>query len=118
MSHAINRKQGFLAWLGGLRGQLIVGVALVHAVMMTLFIWDLTERQQSLLLQRQTEQARTLAESLSVSSAGWLASRDVAGLQEIIDAQQGYAELEFAMILDRSGRIMAHSDQNYAGRAR
>ena len=115
-SRATNRKQGFLAWLGGVRGQLIVGVALVHAVMMTLFIWDLTERQQSLLLQRQTEQARTLAESLSVSSAGWLASLDVAGLQEIIDAQRGYAELEFAMVLDRSGRIMAHSDQDHAGR--
>jgi PAS domain S-box-containing protein len=116
MSLAINRKQGFLAWLGGVRGQLIVGVALVHAVMMTLFIWDLTERQQSLLLQRQTEQARTLAESLAVSSAGWLASLDVAGLQEIIDAQRGYAELEFAMILDRSGRIMAHSEHQKAGR--
>jgi len=112
----MSRKQGFLAWLGGLRGQLIVGVALVHAVMMTLFIWDLTERQQSLLLQRQTEQALTLAESLAVSSAGWLASRDVAGLQEIIDAQQGYAELEFAMILDSGGRIMAHSQQEHAGR--
>lgn len=112
----MSRKQGLLAWLGGVRGQLIVGVALVHAVMMTLFIWDLTEREQSLLLQRQTEQARTLAESLSVSSAGWLASLDVAGLQEIIDAQRGYAELEFAMILDQSGRIMAHSEHQQAGR--
>jgi PAS domain S-box-containing protein len=108
-------QSGFL-WPGSLRGQLILGVALVHAVMMALFIWDLTERQQHLLLQRQTEQAQALAESLAVSSAGWLAARDVAGLQEIIESQRSYPELEFAMLLDLGGQILAHSESSHAGR--
>lgn len=112
----MSRARGGFAWLGSVRGQLIVGVALVHAVMMALFVWDLTERQESLLLQRQSEQAQALAASLAVSSAGWLAARDVAGLQEIISAQSRYPELEFAMLLDNSGLILAHSEKARIGR--
>jgi PAS domain S-box-containing protein len=112
----MSRIKTWLLWPGSLRGQLIISVALVHAVMMALFIWDLTERQQHLLLQRQTEQAQALAESLAVSSAGWLAARDVAGLQEIIEAQRSYPELEFAMLLDLGGQILAHSESSHAGR--
>lgn len=112
----MSRIKSWFLWTGSLRGQLILSVALVHAVMMALFIWDLTERQQHLLLQRQTEQAQALAESLAVSSAGWLAARDVAGLQEIIEAQRSYPELEFAMLLDPGGQILAHSESSHAGR--
>ena len=113
MSRKISRIRRLL---GSVRGQLIMGVALVHALMMTMFIWDLTERQQALLLQRQAEQAQSLAESLAVSSAGWLGARDVAGLQEIIQTQQHYSELEFAMVLDLGGQILAHSQSQQIGR--
>jgi hypothetical protein len=41
---------------GTLRGRLIISVALVHAVMMTLFIGELTIRQRAMLLDRQTEE--------------------------------------------------------------
>ena len=74
-------------WLRSLRGQLVIGVALVHALMMSVFVLDLTQRHEALLLERQEEQAGSLAASLAVSAAGWLAARDVAGLQELIDAQ-------------------------------
>lgn len=101
-----------LVWLfaGTLKRQLIFGVALVHAVMMALFVWDLTVRQQELLLERQTEQAEALARSVATSSAGWVAARDLYGLQEIITSQSRYPELLFAMILDKDGRILAHTD--------
>lgn len=105
----------WLPHLTSVRGQLILGVALVHAVMMALFVWDLTVRQQELLLQRQAEQAQALAGSLAVSTAGWLAARDLAGLQEIIEAQRRYPELEFAMLLDRQGQILAHSESRRIG---
>ena len=51
--------------LGTLRRQLILGVAIVHAVLMALFIGDITERQRDLLLERQTEQAQALARSVA-----------------------------------------------------
>jgi len=64
------------AVFGTLRGQLILGVVLLNAVMMALFVWYLTDRQQDMLLQRQTEHATALANSIATSSSGWLAARD------------------------------------------
>jgi signal transduction histidine kinase/DNA-binding NarL/FixJ family response regulator len=101
---------------GSIRGQLILGVALLNAAMMSLFVWYLTDRQQDMLLQRQTEHAIALASSIATSSSGWLAAQDYSGLQEIIDAQSRYPDLLFAMILDPQGHVLAHSDTAVVGK--
>ncbi|MFC1626245.1 ATP-binding protein [Pseudomonadota bacterium] len=101
---------------GTLRGQLILSVVLLNAVMMALFVWYLTDRQQDMLLQRQTEHAIALANSIATSSSGWLSARDYSGLQEIIDAQRRYPDLLFAMILDPQRHVLAHSDAAVVGK--
>jgi PAS domain S-box-containing protein len=100
---------------GTLRGRLILSVALVHAVLMLLFLWDLTERQKTLILDRQIEQASALSRMLATSSAIWLASNDLSGMQELADAQKRYPELLFAMLLSPDGRVLAHSDGTRRG---
>ncbi|MBF0505770.1 MAG: PAS domain S-box protein [Nitrospirae bacterium] len=100
---------------GTLRGRLILGVAVVHAVMMTLFITDLTLRQRSMLLDRQEEAATALSQSLSTSAAGWLAADDISGLQELVENQRHYPELLFAMLIDKGGRVLAHTDKSRQG---
>lgn len=102
-------------FLGTLRRQLIFGVAVVHALMMAMFVSDLTIRQKTLLLERQTEQAIALAHTLATSSAGWLASHDISGLQELAESQRRYPELQFAMLLDTQGRVLAHTDRSRIG---
>ena len=100
---------------GTLRGRLILGVAVVHAVMMTLFIVDLSVRQRAMLLDLQEEDAQALAETLSTSAASWLAAYDIAGLQELVEVQRHYPELIFAILADKDGRILAHTDQSRQG---
>lgn len=100
---------------GTLRGRLIVGVAVVHAVMMTLFIADLTIRQRAMLLDRQAEQATALSQALATSAAGWIAADDIAGMQELVDVQRRYPELLFAMLTDGQGHVLAHSDHSRQG---
>jgi diguanylate cyclase (GGDEF)-like protein/PAS domain S-box-containing protein len=68
-----------------------------------------------MLLERQTEQVLALARSVATSSAGWVASRDFNGLQEIITAQARYPELLFAMVLNKEGQVLAHSDVSRLG---
>ena len=102
---------------GTLRGRLIVSVAAVHAVLMALFVTDLTLRQRAMLLDRQAEEATALSQALATSAAGWIAADDIAGLQELADAQRQYPELLFAIITDAQGRVLARSDhfQNQKG---
>ncbi|MGB0723416.1 MAG: ATP-binding protein [Gammaproteobacteria bacterium] len=102
--------------LGTVRRQLVTSVALVHAVLMLWFVWDLSHTQREMLLQRQVEQAQALAHGIATSSAGWLAAGDFSGLQEIIRAQERYPELAFAMIVDDEGQVVAHSDTALVGK--
>ncbi len=95
---------------GTLRGRLIVGVAVVHAVMMALFITDLTARQRAMLLDRQIEEATALSQALATSAAGWIAANDIAGLQELVEAQRRYPEILFAILADQEGRVLADTD--------
>lgn len=102
-------------FFGTLRGRLILSVAAVQAAMMALFIFDLTVRQRAMLLARQAEEAEALAQSLSTSAAGWIASADVSGLQEIVEAQRRYPELIFAIITDNEGLVLANTDPSRRG---
>lgn len=97
--------------LGTFRARLILGVVLFQSLMMTLLVIDLTGRQRALLLDRQQQEATALAQSLSTSAATWLAADDLAGLQELVEAQHRYPELVFAILADNRGRILAHTDR-------
>ena len=110
----LNRLRNYFS--SSIRRQLILMLASAQALLMALFVMDLTHRQQDLLLERQTEHSTTLAHSIATASAAWIATLDLAGLQEIIEAQQNYPDLAFAMILDQEGRILAHSDPAVRGR--
>ncbi|MBP7651867.1 hypothetical protein KA977_00500 [Candidatus Dependentiae bacterium] len=102
-------------FFGTLRRQLIFGIAVVHAVLMTLFIYDLIQRQYFFIVERQTEQAIGMAQSLATSCAGWLSSDDVSGLQELVEIQRKFPELIFAFLTDRQGKVLAHTSKAYIG---
>ena len=101
--------------LGTLRRQLTVGVALLVALMMTLFIWDVTRIQKKAVLEQQTGQTLALARSVATSSAVWVASRDFSGLQEIVQGVMAYPSLRYALVTDIRGQVLAHSDPSRRG---
>lgn len=104
-------------FIGTLRRQLVTGVALVHAVLMAGFVWDITQRQQEMLLERLGEQAAALATGLASTASGSVLSRDLAALRELVGAQSGQPDLAYAMILDHQGRVLAHTDAGRIGLA-
>ncbi|MCX7173251.1 MAG: hypothetical protein NT159_04855 [Proteobacteria bacterium] len=102
-------------FLGTLRRRLIFSVAMVHAVMMALFVGDLTVRQRDMLLDRQIEEATALSQALATSAAGWIAADDVSGLQELLEAQRRHPEMLFAILADREGHVLADIDKSRQG---
>ncbi|WP_020678291.1 response regulator [Geopsychrobacter electrodiphilus] len=102
-------------FFGTLRGQLILSVALVHAVMMTLFILDLSLRQRTLLHEQRQREAKGIALTLSTSAASWLEAYDTAGLQELVETQRRNPDLKFAILTGRDGQIFAHTDKARKG---
>ncbi len=102
-------------WNRSIQRQLLLGIALVHAVLMTIFVSDLVSRQHSFLNTQSVEQTEALARSLSANSVSWVLSDDVIGLDEIIASQKDYPNVEYAMILSPRGKVLAHTDNALVG---
>ena len=102
-------------WFSSIRRQLILGVTLVHALLMSIFIVDLVERQREFLHTQAISQTQGLAKSLAANSALWVLAKDFIGLEELIDTQMAYPGLSFAMITDLNGRILGHTNRDHVG---
>lgn len=102
-------------WHQSIRRQLILGIALVHAILMTIFIIDLTDRQRYFLQQESVQQALGLAETLAANSSSWVLASDVVGLSEILNNQMRYPGLEYALVISMRGQVLAHTDAQWIG---
>ena len=66
-------------WTRSIRRQLILGIALVHAVLMSIFVFDMVERQRNFLAEQGIAQADGLANTLAASSVSWVLASDIEG---------------------------------------
>lgn len=101
--------------LGTLRQQLIFGITLTVTLTMALFVWNVTARQQAVVVEQHKVQVISLANSLATSSAVWVASRDFSGLQEIVDGISRYPNLNHVIVLGPHGQVLAHTDKSKVG---
>jgi len=102
-------------WTSSIRRQLMLGIILVHAVLMTIFVYDLVERQRDFLHTQSIEQTKSLAQTLAANSASWVLANDVIGLEEVLEAQINYPSLRYAMVLSPTGRILGHTEIDKVG---
>jgi signal transduction histidine kinase/CheY-like chemotaxis protein len=109
--HLINRY-----WHHSIQRQLVLGIALVHAVLMTIFILDLTERERHFLQEQSVQQAIALSEMLAANSSSWVLASDVVGLSEILSYQKRYPGLDYSMVISKRGQVLAHTNAEFIGR--
>ena len=101
---------------GPIRRQLILGVALVHALLMTFFVWDLVNKHEQAVYDQARQQIRHLGETLADTLALWLAAHDVQAIQDALDAQKRRVpNLIEALVFDMDGRIVAHTERRHVG---
>ncbi len=106
-----------LSWIIGksIRRQLIIGVAMVHLVLMTIFVYDLTHRQKAFLTEKTNRETMFQTMLLATSSEEWLRSDDLVGLQEVMQAFSKDKSILYAMVIDPDGHVMSHTDQTKVG---
>jgi len=108
--HAIER-----FWTKSIRRQLILGIAAVHAVLMSIFVVDMLERQKKFLHDQAIEQTTSLSETLAANSTSWVLANDIIGIEEVVSSQSKYPGLEYAMVLNMEGKVLGHTDRQYIG---
>ncbi len=99
-----------------IRRQLIIGVAIVHLLLMSIFLIDLTSRQRSFLMEGAKERVLFQVNVLATSSLPHVIVNDSAGLSEIVDAFARDRTVRYAMVTDTDGRVLGHSDHNETGK--
>ncbi len=102
-------------WTKSIQRQLMLGIALIHAVLMTIFVVDLVERQRTFLHTQALSQATSLAETLAANSTSWVIANDIVGIEEVIASQAKYPGLRYAMLLSKEGELLGHSESKYIG---
>ncbi|VAX08676.1 hypothetical protein MNBD_GAMMA25-893 [hydrothermal vent metagenome] len=103
-------------WTKSIARQLMIGIALVHAVLMTIFVIDLVAREKSFLVDLSRKQAIGLAETLATNGTSWVLAQDFIGMEEIINSQSGFPGLKYAMYLDTAGKVLAYTDLKQVGK--
>ncbi|MBF0592280.1 MAG: HAMP domain-containing protein [Nitrospirae bacterium] len=77
---------------------------------MSIFVFDLVERQSVFLKGQTVSQTTSLAETLAANSTSWVLASDFIGLDEVIHSQSKYPGLLYAMVVDKDGCILGHTD--------
>ncbi|PWB57951.1 MAG: hypothetical protein C3F18_03330, partial [Nitrosomonadales bacterium] len=96
--------------LYSIRGRIISGVVLLHAVLMGLIVADMVKRQQSFMEQQIASESSSLANTLAANAPAWLLSNDVDALDALVNSLKSVPHLQLALILDRDGKVRAATD--------
>ena len=109
-------KLSFTSWFTkSIRRQLMISIALIHAVMMTLFVIDLVSKENKFLQNQMLKNLKSLSNTIAINSRQAVLSNDIIGLEEIITSVKSYPNVRYAMILDIQGKVLAHTDSSKLG---
>ena len=96
--------------LYSIRGRIISGVVVLHAVLMGLVVADMMTRQQSFMEHQVSSEGQSLATTLAANAPSWLLSNDVTALEELVESLRSVPNLQLALILDSGGKVRASTD--------
>ncbi len=93
-----------------IRGRIIAGVVLLHAVLMGLVVADMVTRQQTFMERQVASGGQSMATTLAANAPAWLLGSDVSALAELVDSLKTVPHLQLALIIDRDGKVRAATD--------
>ena len=96
--------------LHSIRGRIIAGVLLLHAVLMGLVVADMVLRQQSFMERQIASEGQSMSNTLAANAPAWLLSNDLTALDELVESLKSVPHLQLAVIVDQSGKVRASTD--------
>ena len=102
-------------WPEKVRTQLIVGIALVHVVLMSIFVFDTVTRQRKFLKEENHEHTFSFLNGYADNSSSYLIANDYDGLERLTTSRINFPNLRYAMVLSPQGEVLAHTNIKYVG---
>ena len=106
----INKIKAFFTT--SIKRRLIITITFAHVFLMSIFVYDLINKQEDFLKKQSIEQVKSLSNMIERNSISWVLSNDFLGLEELISSISKYPNLEYAMILNKEAKVLAHSQKD------
>lgn len=98
-----------------IRNKLILNVALVHLVLISVFVADTLYRQREFLLYETRDGAVNFAQLLSENVLSWVLAEDLMGMDEVLQASARMLHASYACVVAPNGQVLAHTDREKVG---
>lgn len=100
-------------YMQSVKGKLILNVILIHAVLMSLVVFDLTQREQKFIEDQLSQKANALTSVLASNASVSLLNNDLVALNELLLDMFKIKDQYMIFILDSRGRVKASTNSEY-----
>jgi signal transduction histidine kinase/ActR/RegA family two-component response regulator/HAMP domain-containing protein len=98
-----------------LNRKVVLAVVTVLGTLIAVLTWQAMAREARLLDEQSLTRAEAMASLLATSGEHWMLSEDLAGLGELVESASAISSVRYAMFVNGSGRVLAHSDERRIG---
>jgi diguanylate cyclase (GGDEF)-like protein len=96
-----------------IRTRFIIAFSLMQTLLLGAFSYDQIQKERDFLLEHSTELTIGLAYTYAISTSPWVLSNDLAGIDEITEAQTDIHDVNFAIIFDLEGNVISYKHRFY-----
>lgn len=109
-------KSNHLPWYATLRFRLVLSVAIVHAVLMGIFILDAVTEQSDNIRAELLNRGHALTSLMAVASTNALLAENLSSLAEVINRVRKQPDVTYGEVIDAQDNILASTDPTRVGK--
>lgn len=96
-----------------LKWQLFIGVIVLHAVLMGIFVYDFIQRERQFIHQQALAKAQELSGLIATNASLGIVNNDIVALDELVNQVKDVEDIKLIFIMDKNYRIRASNDSEY-----
>jgi len=100
-------------FLNSIQGRLIVGVALLHIILMGIFVYSFIVKERQNMIDQSLSRANDLTHLIAANASLGILNNDVVALGELVDQVDHLEDIDSIMIMDRNYQVKSSDEMEY-----
>jgi len=96
-----------------LKWQLFIGVIVLHAVLMGIFVYDLIQRERQFIDNQALAKAQELSRLIASNASFGIVNNDIVALDELVSQMKNVEDIDLIFLMDKNYRIRSSNNPAY-----
>ncbi|MCX6073683.1 MAG: EAL domain-containing protein [Campylobacterales bacterium] len=96
-----------------LKWQLFIGVIVLHAVLMGIFVYDLIQRERQFIDKQALAKVQELSGLIASNASLGIINNDIVALDELVNQVKNIEDIDLIFLMDKNCRILSSNDSEY-----